>query len=106
VKDANTYYRFQISGDGWARFAKTVDGTVVSIKPWEQTDLIHQGNATNHLTIIANGSLFTFYINGDKLYEVTDTAIVAGSVGFQAVMLDSPGQTHIAFDNLIITELE
>lgn len=106
VQDGSNYYRFRISGDGWARFDKNIGGTITIIKPWERTDLIHQGNATNHIKVIANGSLFTFYINGDKLYEATDTSIAAGSIGFQAVMLTSPGQTHIAFDNLILTELE
>jgi len=106
MQDENTYYRFRISGDGWARFDKAIGGTINIIKPWVRTDLIRQGNATNHISIIANGSSFTFYINGSELYTVTDTAIASGSLGFQAAMFTSPGQTHIAFDNLIIQAVE
>lgn len=106
VVDADNFYRFRISGDGYARFDKKVDGTYEIIRGWESTALIHQGVATNHITVIANGNTFTFLINGTELYVETDSSFTAGAAGFMVVLLDSPAPAHFAFDNLIITELE
>ena len=104
--DKNNSYRFRISGDGWVRFDKWVNGSVVVIRDWERSSLINQGNALNHITIVANGTLFTFYINGTEVYSEIDTQFSSGIIGFVAVMLSSPGQTHVTFDNLIIQALE
>ncbi|MBU1048431.1 LamG domain-containing protein [Candidatus Bipolaricaulota bacterium] len=106
--DTDNLYRFSLSGDGWVRFDKKVNGSYNVIRPWERTDLIHQGNATNHITVVADGSEFTFYINGQEVYDaaVLDTQFSSGNAGVFGVMLESPGQTHIAFDNLVIQALE
>jgi len=106
MQDADNYYRFRISGDGWAKFDKRIGGVYTDIRPWSTTELINEGNETNHMTVIANGSTFTFYINGTELYSATDTSLTTGYIGFQVAMFVSPGQTHVAFDNLILTELE
>ena len=106
VVDADNYYRFRISGDGWARFDKRVSGSIEVIREWERSALIHQGDAINHITVTANGSLFTFFINGTEDFHMTDTEFANGAVGFMVVLLGSPAPAHFAFDNLIITELE
>jgi hypothetical protein len=105
-EDSSNRYRFNISGDGYTRFDKWVNGTTEVIRGWESTPLINQGNSLNHITIVANGNLFTFYINGTELYSVADTQFNSGRAGFVAAMYGTPGQTHIAFDNLLIQALE
>ena len=106
VVDADNYYRFRISGDGYAKFGKKVGGDYVVIRGWESTSLINQGVAANHITVIANGSSFTFFINGTELFSETDTSFAIGAAGFMVAMFDPGGPAHFAFDNLIITELE
>ena len=106
VVDADNFYRFRISGDGYARFDKKVNGTYEIIRGWESTDLIHQGAAANHITVLANGSTFTFLINGTQLYVETDASFAAGAVGFMVILLDFPAPAHFAFDNLVVAELE
>ena len=100
------FYRFQISGDGWAKFDKFDGSAFVAIRPWERTDLIRQGSASNHITIIANGTQFTFYINGTILYTATDYAFSTGQIGVGGICLDDAGGAHIAFDNVLLQALE
>ena len=104
--DGDNYYRFRISGDGWARFDKQLNGSFVVIRDWERSDLIHQGNATNHITVIANGSLFTFLINGTEDFSATDSSFDSGAAGLVGILLDFPAPARFAFDNFVITELE
>ena len=106
IRDSENLYRFRISGDGWVRFDKKVNDNYVVIRDWERSALVNQGNSANHITIVANGSLFTFYVNGSEAYSETDHEFTSGHAGVIAAMYDSPGQTHIAFDNLIIQALE
>ena len=100
------YYRFRISGDGWVRFDKWVGGTPVVIRAWERSDLINQGNAANHLTVVANGSTFSFYVNGSFVYSASDTQFASGSIGVGLICLDDAGGAHVAFDNILVQELE
>jgi len=104
--DGDNYYRFRISGDGYARFDKRVAGAIVVVRPWEAIAAIHQGNAANHLTIVADGSELTFFVNGTEVYSLVDTDFAAGHVGLSGIVFEAPGQAHIAFDNLIVQELE
>ena len=106
VVDADNYYRFRISGDGYAKFGKKVGGDYVVIRGWESTSLINQGVAANHITVIANGSSFTFFINGTELFSETDSSFAIGATGFMVAMFVPGGPAHFAFDNLIIQELE
>ena len=100
------YYRFRISGDGWARFDKRVNGNYVAIRGWERTDLIQQGNATNHITVVANGSEFSFYVNGTFLWSASDTQFASGTIGVGVICLDDAGGTRVAFDNILLQALE
>lgn len=106
MQDADNYYRFRISGDGWAKFDKKVAGVLTTIRSWEQTSFVHTGNAANQIGVSAEGSTFTFYINGNVLYTETDTSFASGHVGVTAIKYDSQADLHIAFDNLIIQALE
>jgi hypothetical protein len=100
------YYRYRISGDGWARFDKRVNGNYVAIRGWERTDLIQQGNATNHITVVANGSEFSFYVNGTFLWSASDTQFASGTIGVGVICLDDAGGTRVAFDNILLQALE
>jgi len=106
MQDGDNYYRFRISGDGWAKFDKNVAGVRTTLRSWEETPLVNKGNAVNQIGVSAQGSTFTFYVNGNVLYTETDTSFASGHVGLSVIKYDSQGELHIAFDNLIIQALE
>jgi 3-keto-disaccharide hydrolase len=104
---ATSYYRFRISGDGWAKFDKNVNGVRMTIREWEQSPSVNVGNAENHIEIVANGNLFTFRVNGDTLYTVADSSFSSGYVGFSALKyVAQGGELQIAFGNLMLRALE
>lgn len=97
----NNYYYFLISGDGFMTFRKVVDGQRTDIQPWVACPVVVQGNNTNHLTIVADGSHFAFYVNGTEVLQATDSSLDFGHFGVMVRTLNEPG-VHIAFDNLIV----
>ena len=106
MQDGDNYYRFRISGDGWAKFDKNVAGVRTTLRSWEETPLVNKGNAANQIGVLAEGSTFTFYINGDVLYTETDTSFASGYIGLSVIKYDSQSDLHVTFDNLIIQALE
>lgn len=69
-RNAENYYRFEISSDGYYRLSKTQDGSTESITQWTSADFINTGQtAANSIRIIAKEDDFQFYIN-DQLAEL------------------------------------
>jgi len=59
--------------------------------------------ATNTFAIQANGSTFTFYIDGNKIDSFTDTTIdEAGSISIWLGLLEADQSVTMEFDNLTI----
>jgi hypothetical protein len=48
---------------------------------WTTTSAINQGSAWNVLRVIANGSNFSFYINGTSVWTGSDSSHTSGRVG-------------------------
>ena len=105
VQDDANYYRFLISGNGYFSFDKVVAGQATSIIPPMVSYEIHQGASANHLTVFADSDQFSLLINGAALPLVTDSQFASGEIGVLAGMSAPSGQVHIAFDNVILTEL-
>jgi len=63
-----------------------------------KSNLIHP-NESNRLTVIAEGSRFTFFINGQYLAEYTDEQIKSGSVGLYSTLYESNQHAVFEFDN-------
>ena len=101
--DAPNYYYFNISSDGFAIIGKVTGGSqeYLSSEKMEPSDVIKQGNASNHLRADCVGSNLTFYVNNQKIATATDTAFTSGDVGLMAGTFDIPS-TQINFDNFIV----
>lgn len=97
--DKNNFYRFDISSDGYYGFGYYENDTWTSIIDWTETTAIKQGNATNTITILCEGSNFTFYINGTKITDVTDATLSSGDIGVWAGAVSEAG-AKITFDQL------
>ncbi len=102
--DAN-FYIFEISGDGYYTFVKLVDNELLDIIPWQQSDMINQGNDHNLIRVEAAGSNFTFYINGELVDAAIDSDFKEGDIGLLAGTYEEAG-LQVAFDNLKVWAIE
>lgn len=62
-RDAENFYAFMISSDGYYQVVRRLDGIDEVISDWALTDIIHQGDAVNTIRVVAKGDQFVFLIN-------------------------------------------
>ena len=103
--DGIGFYTFEVRPLGTFALWKDVGPIHTIIQDWTTSSAIHTGKATNHLTVIADGSHLTFYVNGTKVLEETDNSILAGAVGFIASTY-AEGNVHVGFDDLTVHSRE
>lgn len=98
-RSATNGYRFRVGPDGTYDLA----GTTAS-NPSGSSAAIQKGiNATNQLTVIAQGSKISLYINGQYITSVNDSASSCGNIGLMAVGFGSSGSA--AFSNATVWKL-
>ncbi len=104
VQDHSNFYRFSISGDGYFLVSKFVAGQQELLGlNWTPSEAIRQGQATNLLEVICQGSTLTFIVNGQQLARVEDTQFPHGDIGLYAGSFYEGG-VEVHFDNLKVTE--
>lgn len=97
--DSDNFYLFQIASNGHYSVWKQVNDEWETLVEWTTSPDIKQGASTNHLTVIAQGADFGFYVNGKRLVDVTDASFARGDIGLFAGAFDEAG-VEIRFDNL------
>lgn len=104
-QDADNFYFFIISSDGYYAIGKVKNGeqTLLSGESMDYSDAVLQGAATNHLRADCVGSYLAFYVNGTPLATVEDSDFTQGDVGLMAGTFDTPG-TDILFDNFTVLQ--
>jgi hypothetical protein len=104
-RDADNFYFFVVSSDGYYGIGKMVNGQhkLIGVTAMPPSDKISQGNATNHLRADCVGSRLSFYVNGTMLAEYEDTEFTSGDVGLIAGTFETPG-TDIRFDNFVVSK--
>jgi hypothetical protein len=102
-QDSSNFYFFVISSDGYYGIGKVKGGqqVLIGMESMPPSEIINQGNASNHLQADCVGSTLALYVNGEKLTEQTDTDFSSGDVGLIAGAFDNPG-TDIHFDNFVV----
>ena len=102
-QDANNFYFFIVSSDGFYGIAKVIEGDQVLLgaENMDYSEFIQQGNATNKLRADCVGQNLTLYVNGEKLMDATDNSYASGDVGLIAGTFDETG-TDIYFDNFVV----
>lgn len=104
MQDHSNFYCFSISGDGYLLVSRFVDGRREPLGAnWTPLEAVRQGQATNTLEVIAQGSLLTFLVNGEQVAQVTDTQFSRGDIGLYAGTFREPG-AEVHFDSLVVTE--
>lgn len=104
-KDIDNWYAFMIAGDGYFKFEGRDEGESFTIIKWTKAAAIKQGESTNHLRLIANGQIFSLFVNGELLAIVPDNTFRRGDIKLVVGSFSEP-DVHIAFDNLTITTIE
>ncbi len=104
MRDADHFYRFSISGDGYYLVSKYDGGAWEVLNgDWTSSAAIHLGAVTNLLEIVCRGATMTFLVNGVTLTQVEDSSYSRGDVGLYAGSFFEPG-VEIHFDNLTVAK--
>jgi tRNA A-37 threonylcarbamoyl transferase component Bud32 len=96
-------YLLRISGDGEYAIQRVVDDNFEYLVEWTESDAINQGNATNHIYAICDGTRLALYANGELLAEAEDDTFAEGDIGLTATTFGSVA-TEVHFDNLIVLD--
>jgi hypothetical protein len=98
-RNGSNGYRFRVGPDGTYDLAGTTGSN-----PSGSSAAIQKGlNATNQLTVIAQGSTIDLYVNSQFITSVTDTTSSCGTIGLMAVGFGSTGSA--AFSNATVWKL-
>jgi Domain of Unknown Function (DUF1080) len=87
--DLNTYYRFELYGDGsYAIFKGTADqngnSTATKIVNYTLSSAIQKQGKSNQIMIFARGASMSLIVNGQLLKTFTDTSYTTGSIALFA----------------------
>jgi hypothetical protein len=102
IQENGDGYALRISGDGYASITMIEDGEFVVLVDWTLTDAIVQGDGSNELNVVCNGSNLMIYVNGEFVMETDDDTFTEGDIAF-AVTTFEESATEIRFDNLSVT---
>jgi hypothetical protein len=102
-KDANNFYAFLISSDGYHLIIAKVKGEwqPLGMEQMQASSKIKQGSASNAIRADCVGDRLVLYVNGSKLMETTDTRSESGDVGLIAGTFDEPG-VDIRFTDFVV----
>ncbi len=102
-QDAENYYFFIISSDGYYGIGKVSGGAqqLIGMESMPPSEVILQGGATNHMRADCIGSKLSLYVNGEFLDQYEDSDFASGDVGLLAGSIDAAG-TDIHFDNFVV----
>ncbi len=103
MQDRRNFYCFAISGDGYFLVSRFVEGVREPLAgDWTPSDAIRQGAATNVLEIVAQGSRFSFIVNGQTVTEAEDERFPHGDIGLYAGSFYEGG-VIVQFDHLQVS---
>jgi hypothetical protein len=97
------FYYGLITSDGYYGIVKMAQGefSVIGREYIEYSDLINQGDATNHIRLDCIDDVLTLYVNGNLLDQQTDSDYPSGQSGLIIGTYDTPG-TDILFDDFYV----
>jgi hypothetical protein len=103
--DAHSFYQFLATSDGYVGIMLISGGDqkIISSDKLQPSDLVKQGEASNHVRAECIGSELTLYVNGKKAASATDTTLTGGDVGLIAGTYSTPG-TDVRFDNFVVSK--
>jgi hypothetical protein len=108
--DAQSFYIFEVSGDGFVWIGYCVDACAEQASlvgdGWFPSDAVRQGvDVTNTLRVRAEAANMIFYVNDQEVGRVTDSTLQRGDLGVIVETL-GVGGVLVAFDNYRVTPLD
>ncbi|MCF7867280.1 MAG: hypothetical protein K9N09_01145 [Candidatus Cloacimonetes bacterium] len=82
VDNADNFYTFNISDNGFYRIGKMKEGEWTEYVGWTESYLINTYGSTNTLKLVKEGNKINFYINGTYVNQITYEDIFADGVGY------------------------
>jgi len=100
--DTGDEYGFFVN-EGFKKYqiAADINNEWKIIQDWTESAAIQPGS-WNRLTVVTEGSSFSFYINMDKVGEIMDRRLPTGTVGIVAEMYNPNDQGVMEFDNFLL----
>jgi tRNA A-37 threonylcarbamoyl transferase component Bud32 len=96
--DRDNYGLFKIEDSQYFKFSVRYEGEWETVVDWTEAPAIRPGEV-NRLTVIAEGSHFTFYINDEYVGEASDDRLTRGQSGLAIELLDAGDAATFEFDN-------
>lgn len=108
--DTNSFYLFEVSGDGYVWIGHCQDRCEeeepLIENGWFASDAVNEGlDATNVLRVRAEGANMIFFVNDQEVGRVTDDTLESGDIGIMVETLGEGG-VLVAFDNFTVTPLQ
>ncbi len=102
-QNGENFYFFVVSSDGYYGIGKVINGEqqLIGTDSMPPSEVINQGNASNHLRAGCVGNQLSLAVNGELLAEYGDADLTSGDVGLLAGSFENPG-TDIRFDNFSV----
>jgi hypothetical protein len=104
-KDGSNFYILAISSDGYYGIVKVMNGSLslLGADQMEPSEVIQQGNVTNHLSAECKGDTLSLSVNGTLLASTKDGDFTSGDVGLEVSTRQS-GNVDILFTNFSATK--
>ena len=105
--DDRSFYRFEISGDGYFAVQAPTDAFGWEfLVNWTESPAIRKGRETNQLKVECRGSTMIFYANDVELTHIQDDRYREGDVGLIAGTFYTEPGTYILFDNFAVEPIK
>lgn len=100
-QNAENFYTFEISSDGFFVVNKFENGTWIPLTEWQSSPVIHTGFDTNTIGVEGLGNQYTFFVNGVQVESLVDDTFAGGSIGLIASSYSEP-DVLVAFDDVLV----
>jgi hypothetical protein len=97
VDNAN-HYHFLASDDGRVQYVRRYEGDPTPYIQWARASAVRSGEV-NRLAVVAKGSQFTFYVNGQHVGQHSDSRISTGQPALMVGLFDAGDTSVVEFDN-------
>jgi hypothetical protein len=100
-QDANNFFLYSISNDGYYTLEVYKDGKWEVLIDWTKSEAINSGS--NRMRIDTQGNKVILYVNDKLLTETRESTFYGGGIGMAVTSLrDSKG--IVLFENIIVTQ--
>jgi cell wall-associated NlpC family hydrolase len=99
--DSDNYALFKIEDGQYFKFSLQYGGEWHTVIDWTETSAVLPGKV-NRLTVIAEGTHYTFYVNDQYVGEAEDDRLSQGKAGMVIELIHTDDTAVFEFDNLEI----